>query len=684
MNAVHLRNLSARTLSCVIAVLLLCMSVSAQQGDGPRRTRPYPEEVVDAFRTLPVQEGGRIKPFDTVARFALLRMNEKRTLHLPDDPQLGELSGTTLSATEWALDVMLYPLQADGYPTFVIADRDVFDLIGLGEAAKRKRDRYSFDELLPGVQKLEQEFERYREIPEKERTRLQNQLVYLYNDLYEYSRLRSVFDAARIQLPLGESQILRAAFGETGEAAGAERQSVGFTEATIRLQTLMEAYRKLEQQAGSGSDISELELQRVAGFLNNLRDLAERSKFVIWLPPADHRESAWLNLPGVFEEYRHDGPEPHAAQTEALRLYEDVVTASESGSGALAGPGVAFVEHVRGMAERRGELGGIDLEVSYHDADWFYKAQWFYLLAFVLAAVMWLVPRSGALAWSSFGVSSVATVLVVIGIVQRCILRERPPVSTLYETILFITGCTALVCLIVEVISPRRIALSVGAALGALGMFVAYMFEMNDAKDTMPQLQAVLDTNFWLGVHVTTVTLGYAATMLAGFVAHIFVFGKLFGIRRDDKTFYRSVARMTYGVLCFATLFSTFGTISGGIWANDSWGRFWGWDPKENGALMIVLWNLLILHARMGGLVRNLGISILAIFGNSIVAFSWWGVNLMGVGLHSYGFQSGLNFWVNMFYWIQWGVAGLGVVAWAMERSRAAGGGTLPEGASTS
>lgn len=99
---------------------------------------------------------------------------------------------------------------------------------------------------------------------------------------------------------------------------------------------------------------------------------------------------------------------------------------------------------------------------------------------------------------------------------------------------------------------------------------------------------------------------------------------------------------MVYGVICFALLFSVVGTILGGVWANESWGRFWGWDPKENGALLIVLSQLALLHGRMGGYLRDHGICMAAVFGGCVVAFSWWGVNLLGVGLHSYGFTSGI------------------------------------------
>jgi hypothetical protein len=96
---------------------------------------------------------------------------------------------------------------------------------------------------------------------------------------------------------------------------------------------------------------------------------------------------------------------------------------------------------------------------------------------------------------------------------------------------------------------------------------------------------------------------------------------------------------MVYGIVCFATLFSFVGTVLGGIWADQSWGRFWGWDTKENGALQIVIWNALLLHAKWGGLVRERGLVNLAIFGNIVTAWSWFGTNMLGIGLHSYGFM---------------------------------------------
>jgi cytochrome c biogenesis factor len=113
--------------------------------------------------------------------------------------------------------------------------------------------------------------------------------------------------------------------------------------------------------------------------------------------------------------------------------------------------------------------------------------------------------------------------------------------------------------------------------------------------------------------------------------------------------FGKSLTRMIYGIVCFATLFSFVGTVLGGIWADQSWGRFWGWDPKENGALIIVLWNALILHLRWGGMIRERGMATAAVIGNIVTSWSWFGVNMLGIGLHSYGFMDSAFYWLLAF-----------------------------------
>ena len=117
---------------------------------------------------------------------------------------------------------------------------------------------------------------------------------------------------------------------------------------------------------------------------------------------------------------------------------------------------------------------------------------------------------------------------------------------------------------------------------------------------------------------------------------------------------------MTYGVVCFAIFFSFWGTVLGGLWADDSWGRFWGWDPKENGALIIVLWNAVVLHAAWDRMVGDRGLAMLAVGGNIVTSWSWFGVNELGVGLHSYGFTEGVLFTLGMIVLAHLAIIGAG------------------------
>jgi ABC-type transport system involved in cytochrome c biogenesis permease subunit len=103
-----------------------------------------------------------------------------------------------------------------------------------------------------------------------------------------------------------------------------------------------------------------------------------------------------------------------------------------------------------------------------------------------------------------------------------------------------------------------------------------------------------------------------------------------------------SLQQSMMGATLFSLFFSILGTILGGIWADQSWGRFWGWDPKENGALLICLWLLALLHGKLAGYLKPKFYALFLSLTSIVVAFAWFGVNLLNVGLHSYGFTNSL------------------------------------------
>lgn len=227
--------------------------------------------------------------------------------------------------------------------------------------------------------------------------------------------------------------------------------------------------------------------------------------------------------------------------------------------------------------------------------------------------------------------------LLAFGMILRVMITMRSPVGNTFETILFIACSGVLITLIIEAANKRGIALVVGLLVGAAGCQMGMMYEAGQASDHMDPLVAVLRSNFLLSTHVITIVLGYASALLAGVFSHIYVLSKPFNIFHAQTE--RTLTRMAYGTLCFSLLFTLIGTVFGGIWGNEAWGRFWGWDPKENGALIIILWQLMLLHGRLAGYAREWGLHIGNIIGVLLIAFAWWGVNTLGVGLHSYGFS---------------------------------------------
>lgn len=280
-------------------------------------------------------------------------------------------------------------------------------------------------------------------------------------------------------------------------------------------------------------------------------------------------------------------------------------------------------------------------ELFYNRADLFHWSLGLYIAAFVLGIAGLIFMQPGL--WrAGFWALCAGLVPHVAGIALRMVIMGRPPVATLYESIVFV----ALVAVIFALILERRLrngqSLVMGALLGAALQFVGLRFAMNG--DTMGMLVAVLNTNFWLSTHVVTITIGYGTSLICGAAAHWAAIGM--AVRRmrgqADVRADAHAQRVITASALVALFFTTFGTILGGIWADQSWGRFWGWDPKENGALLIVLWLIFMLHGRIGGVLRDRAYILCGMATCPIVAVAWFGVNFLSVGLHSYGFSDRL------------------------------------------
>jgi ABC-type transport system involved in cytochrome c biogenesis permease subunit len=562
-------------------------------------------------------------PLQTWANFTMLRLNGLRGAR--DD------AGTYRPALEIVLDVMVRPGRAATYPMFVVATKEVLDAVRLPELeGKKKRDRYAYRDLLPARDEFRRLAKEYAHKEAKERSPVEQGVVDVASNLDTWEQLEDFLRWAREPFPVEQFPYLAGPYpGKT---------VVRFSELLPRLGEVRQAMG--DAHGGEGSkgarDLFKAVAERAqwSGLLSILPPPTPAGKDPVWLTPADLALKASTGEPVAPE---------HLAVIASLERLVDSVGEPAASLRAME----ETHERVEKLAAARGEYRKVPLEVFLTNFDPFGKALILYMVGFLLVALTWIV-RARWLRWLAWAPTLLGLGVHVAGIVIRCVLRERPPVTTLYETILFIFGVLVASCVAMEAINRRGIGFALAPFGGAIGMFIASRYELGDAKDTMPQLVAVLDTNFWLATHVTCISIGYSAALLASFVAHIHIVGRLLGLKKDDPGFYTNLYRMTYGTQAFSLIFSIVGTILGGIWANESWGRFWGWDPKENGALLICLAQLAVFHGRMGGYLKATGFAVASIFTGCVVVFSWWGVNLLGVGLHSYGFTSGL--WTLIFY----------------------------------
>ncbi|MBX9677277.1 MAG: cytochrome c biogenesis protein CcsA [Gemmataceae bacterium] len=339
----------------------------------------------------------------------------------------------------------------------------------------------------------------------------------------------------------------------------------------------------------------------------------------------------WKKLAQGAQEHR-DGGREHPV----LAAFKKLIIAYEGGDQRAFNAAVAEYEQAAETHIPSDRFKAY-VETMFNKVSPFFWTQFLYWGAFLLACASWL-GWFRELRSASLLLCVLLFAVHTIALGARMWLQGRPPVTNLYSSAIFIGWTSILTALIMETIYRNSISIAFGSVVAAVSLTIAYYLGIGE--DTMAMLQAVLDTNFWLATHVTTITFGYSATFLAGAAAAAYIILGVFtpALRGENGVM---LSKMIYGILCFATLLSFVGTVLGGIWADYSWGRFWGWDPKENGALMIVIWNALILHARWGGMAKARGIAVLALFGNCITAWSWFGTNLLGIGLHAYGFMAG-------------------------------------------
>ncbi len=567
------------------------------------------------FGELPVLEGGRFKPIDSLARNTMLILRSKQSAI---DPQ-----GEKVPAIQWFAHLSLNPESASDYYVFRVVHGDIQSMIS-GEPFDKFY--YSYNQLRPYASTIIQQAQLVN-VERQQQTPFQREIVKLAQEIVLYQKYSLSFIPQNAPNGVVNEYNQYLAVLKESSAILADGEEVPDENAI--LQALTEYSREYGQ-------LAELETLR----------------FV----PGVGGEGEWLNLGESLFAPMTVGSLPNATIYFAELADALIVDDSEAFSIAL--------DKLEGIYAEATDFSHskVNAEFWFNHLQLFSLSMYLYVLGFVIVFVAWLIQHDKQLDYA-FWVIILAGLIHTVGLVARMIIQDRPPVTNLYSSAVFVGWASVVLGVIFEAIFRRGFGTIVSAVAGFLSLIVAYHLSMSG--DTLEMMRAVLDSNFWLATHVVTISLGYSATFLAGFLAILYLILGLF-TRKLDKESSKILDRMVYGVICFALLFSFVGTVLGGIWADQSWGRFWGWDPKENGALLIVIWNALILHAKRSGMVRSFGLMQLTIFGNIVTSWSWFGTNMLGIGLHSYGFMDSAFFWLLMFWLSQLLIMALG--AWYPRR----------------
>lgn len=560
------------------------------------------EEALDytVFAQIPIQHEGRIKPLDTFARAMLGTFS-------------GHQSLDGLAADAWLAETLFDPAQAMTRPVFRILKPE---LLGL---ASRARKYYSFAEIAPALQRKADVLAALSQTEEKNWNGDQRELMRLSENMLLYTQLLRSFS---FLLPLNlHPPASLAKEWKIDAKAPLTLQEYGAFENRLknRLQKIITA---------KGEDINAYsdEERDIARFAMDMDILAQAGtgNVLLRILPGVDGERVWFS-PWNLRESGQGSPE----SATYLGLWQTMARAyllqdAQKWENATR----AAKDHI--AAESKS--GNILLEIAYnklHPLNW---AMGFYLLSCLLLVAHFLRGRAG-LRIAALTALGAGAFLNGAAIVARVVLLSRPPVGTLYESILFVAFVCAAAAIVFEMLRKDGNGILLGGLCGLLLLFVARSFADDD---TMKMLTAVLNTNFWLATHVLCITMGYGWCLLVSVLAHVWLVRTAIG--RDAAPLVRPVKVLAL----IALLFTAVGTILGGIWADQSWGRFWGWDPKENGALLIVLWIIWVLHGQIGGgLKRQAAMAAYAALA-VIVALAWFGVNLLSVGLHSYGFVTGV------------------------------------------
>lgn len=597
--------------------VLFAQSVYAQSFCPLIEQKIHPKTVssLESFKSTAVLHEGRIKPFDTYARSLLLQFSGKTTFN-------------RRPAYEWVAKLLFAPASTAKDSVFLINNPEIPMALGI---KPEKKCRYNFAQLNPGIDKIVELAKVADQIEEKKRSVVEQEILRVYHNIVLYTQFSYVTTYA---FPHPDFQVNDPQVINMLELPTDQNNQFSFLDIATKADALSEATKGLEMGTPQMWSERDKVLFHLLGNLYQWANSYYDLPFHV-IPSVGSGNEMWLSSWDAINVEFYDSK----VRNEVSLLRDMTVHYWNGEQLSFDLTARAFQNSVAGriVGKEKRSVSHIPLELFYNKIQLFLWSKVFYGFAFLIFLFSLLSSRL-KLRNVALGLICAGFISHTIALIIRILLMARPPVSNLYETFVFVGFIAVLIGLIIELTNKRGLGIVVSSVCGLVFLMISSKYSAEG--DTMKMLVAVLNSNFWLGTHVISITIGYAGCCVAGIVGHLYIIQRI--VKPKEKKLLESTYHNLIGTLAFGLTMTFLGTMLGGIWADQSWGRFWGWDPKENGALLIVIWCTILFHARIAKLIDPLGMAVGSVLGIIVVMWAWFGVNLLSIGLHSYGFTSGV------------------------------------------
>ncbi len=394
-----------------------------------------------------------------------------------------------------------------------------------------------------------------------------------------------------------------------------------------------------KQQKKITLNAMEKESLSVFGRLEKFEDI-ESGRLLTLIPIPDEKTEKWISIEDLQSSYRKNAQAMPDPIKDVLISFAGLLKAYDGHNAADFSTESQNLSMVLNQLAGKESIdtGKMALEVQFNAVKPFEWTWIIQLSAFVIMGLS-IIFGSRLLYKPGFALFVAGIGMSVYGFTMRCLIAGRPPVSNMYESLIWVTFGMTFFALIFELIYKNKQFAMAGSILAVVGFVLADNVPTILDSSIQP-IEPVLRSNFWLTIHVLTITLSYAAFLLSMGIGHVCLWTLWKHPHNKEKLQHQ--IKLLYRVVQVGIVLLAAGTILGGVWASYSWGRFWGWDPKETWALIALLGYVAILHGRLSGWLKEAGFIIGVVLAFLGVLMAWYGVNfILGAGLHSYGFSKG-------------------------------------------